>query len=391
MHHLAIVQKSLSNVIHSKRLETLQQMVNSAFMAQSLTVTQLGRALPSTSEKNGIKKADRFLSNEKIHAEYPLISQRLISYLIPCNSSPWIIVDWSKMPHKDFHVLRASYAASGRSITLYEEVHEAKYLGSQKAHNQFVTTLHKLLPDSCNPIIITDAGFGVPWFKLILKQGWNYIGRVRGNKYYSKLPDIWLKCQGLKDIAVPSPKFIGAVKLTKKHLFKTNLYVIKHSSKGRHALNKAGNIRRDSTSKSKSKAATEPLVIVTSLKHKTTMPKKVIKIYQTRMTIEEGFRDLKSSKYGFGFEHTLSYKPKRILILLLIAMIASFIAYIIGMIAESKNIHYQFQANTIKHKRVLSLFYLGRRIIKKQIQQQLPLVLKHNFNKINYISFLKMI
>jgi len=367
MHQLSILQNSLSNVTHGKRLHTLKEMVGAAFIAQSLTVTQLGRSLSSSqSERTGIRKADRFLSNTKLHREYPDICQTLCSYLIPKTSSPWILVDWTKMPHKDFNVLRASLVAEGRAITLYEEVHEEKRLGSPKVQRQFLEALKMILPRTCNPIIVTDAGFGVPWFKSVLKQNWNYIGRIRGTKYYSITEGLWLKVSGLTDIATPSPKYIGEISLTKKHSFNTNLYVVKHSSKGRHSFNKSGNIRKDSNSKSKSKAATEPLSIVTSLQHTHNMTNKVIKIYQTRMQIEEGIRDLKSTKYGFGFEHMMSYKPKRILMLLLIAMLAAFIAYITGLIAENKNLHYHFQANSIKHRRVLSLFYLGRRIIKKQ-------------------------
>ena len=53
--------------------------------------------------------------------------------------------------------------------------------------------------------------------------------------------------------------------------------------------------------------------------------------------------------------------------LLLLAQLAAFIAYFTGMIAEANNIQYQFQANSIKHRRVLSLCYLGKRIIKKKL------------------------
>ena len=95
--------------------------------------------------------------------------------------------------------------------------------------------------------------------------------------------------------------------------------------------------------------------------------KKVVKIYSCRMQIEEGFRDLKSSKYGFGFEKSKTKKPNRIEILLMIAMVASAMAYITGWIAEERKLHYKFQANTIKTRRVLSLFYLGCRVIKKRI------------------------
>lgn len=383
MHYLTIIQKTFQKIIHAKRLATLKLMVHATFMSQSLTVTQLGRALSyKQSERNGIRKADRFLSNKKLHDEYPLICKKLCSNLIQDTSHPFIIVDWTKVPHKKFHVIRASLAAPGRAITLYEEVHEEKYLGSQKVHKKFIQSLKEILPFNCKPIIITDAGFEISWFKLVLKQNWNYIGRVRGHKYYS-INDIWHKCYDLHNSITSAPSFIGEIKLTKKHSFETNMYAIKNTPKGRHAFNKAGNISKDSKSKSKSKAAKEPLVIVTSLLHKTSTPKKAIKIYQTRMTIEEGFRDLKSTKYGFGFEHMMSYKPKRILMLLLIAMIASFIAYITGMIAEKHNIHYLFQANTIKHRRVLSFFYLGRRIIKKRFLQKSNLLIEQNFYKLS--------
>ena len=92
------------------------------------------------------------------------------------------------------------------------------------------------------------------------------------------------------------------------------------------------------------------------------------------MQIEEGFRDLKSSKYGFGFENARSKNKKRIEILLLIASVASFIAWLIGWATEKNKLHYQFQSNTIKNRRVLSLFYLGCRVIKKERQKQCSLL-----------------
>jgi transposase len=110
------------------------------------------------------------------------------------------------------------------------------------------------------------------------------------------------------------------------------------------------------------KAANEPWLLVSSLKQP---PAVIIDIYAARMRIEEGFRDLKSSQFGFSFEHAYSNKIERIQILLMIAALASFLAYFIGWVAEKNQWHYQFQANSIKKLRVLSLFYLGCRIIKK--------------------------
>ncbi len=53
----------------------------------------------------------------------------------------------------------------------------------------------------------------------------------------------------------------------------------------------------------------------------------------------------------------------------MIAMLATLIAYLTGFIAEFNQWHYQFQANTTKKRRVISLFFLGCRIIKKKFRQ----------------------
>lgn len=81
------------------------------------------------------------------------------------------------------------------------------------------------------------------------------------------------------------------------------------------------------------------------------------------MQIEEGFRDLKSTKYGFGFEHVNTLHIYRLNVFFLIAMLSSFLAWIIGWLAEKVNLQARYQANSTKNKRVLSLFYLGYRII----------------------------
>ncbi len=103
-----------------------------------------------------------------------------------------------------------------------------------------------------------------------------------------------------------------------------------------------------------------------------------------RTHLKEGFRDLKSTKYGFGFEHTHSKNIMRLENLLLIAMLASIVAWIIGWQAEKEKLHYQFQANSIKNRRVLSLFFLGCRIIKKKIRLEL---IKFNSSQLVWAEF----
>ena len=115
------------------------------------------------------------------------------------------------------------------------------------------------------------------------------------------------------------------------------------------------------------KSGQEPWILASSLSGPG-IEKKVIKIYKKRMQIEEGFRSLKSSRYGLGFENAYSKKIERIEVLLLIAAVASFIAWLVGWVSEKEKIHYQFQSNTVKKRRVLSLFYLGCQVIKRKIK-----------------------
>ncbi len=62
-------------------------------------------------------------------------------------------------------------------------------------------------------------------------------------------------------------------------------------------------------------------------------------MYSKRMQIEQNFRDLKSSQYGFSFEHAYSKSIERIQVLLMIAILATLLAYLTGFIAEIKRIN----------------------------------------------------
>ncbi|MCW8992922.1 MAG: transposase, partial [Gammaproteobacteria bacterium] len=106
----------------------------------------------------------------------------------------------------------------------------------------------------------------------------------------------------------------------------------------------------------------EPWLLVTSLPATSKLAKKVVSIYSTRMQIEESFRDVKSVRFGIGFELNLSRSAERLQILLLVAMIATFVLWLLGMAARNSQQHLQYQANTVKNRQVLSAIYLGLRV-----------------------------
>ncbi|PMG43400.1 hypothetical protein BCU91_00445 [Shewanella sp. 10N.286.52.B9] len=79
------------------------------------------------------------------------------------------------------------------------------------------------------------------------------------------------------------------------------------------------------------------------------------------MQIEEGFRDVKT---GLKMNDGGSRKSNRLSVLLLIACLSQFILYLFGLAVKAANKHRQYQANSIKHRNVLSNQFIGLRAYK---------------------------
>lgn len=360
-----ILYKHLSKVMHDTRLATLSALVGSLFHAKIFNLTGLGRALKSEAqERHAIRRVDRFLGNKLIQKDRLKIYKTICRLLIGNTKKPLIIVDWSPIPNKTESVLRAALATSGRALTLYEEIHPQKKYANPKLHLKFLKKLWSMLDDDVKPTIITDAGFSLSWFEAILSFGWNYVGRIRGNKLYRlRGATGWSAISSLHKDASGTPIFLGEIELCKDSKFYTKAYLYKSQRKGRKAKTHCGNLRRSKQSLKYAQGKKEPWILVSSLAE---TAKNVIKIYGLRMQIEEGFRDLKSTKYGFGFEHVNTNHIYRLNVFFLIAMLAAFIAWVMGWLAEKVNLQSQYQANSTRSKRVLSLFYLGCRIIVRE-------------------------
>ena len=89
-----------------------------------------------------------------------------------------------------------------------------------------------------------------------------------------------------------------------------------------------------------------------------------MKIYAKRMKIKHSFRDSKDPKWGMGMRMNRSQDPMRLILQLMIGFLASFLLWLIGLCLEEKGMHRDFQANSIKHKRVLSLVFLALEAVR---------------------------
>ncbi len=377
MHARKFLHGLLGNTIHKLRKLSLIEAVLAAIDTKKLSLTAIGRAISTPiQERSGIQKINRLLGNLHLQSDRKTILTNISAMLIGTKKSCDILVDWTKYPASGDVVLRASLVAvaDGRSLTLYEERHPQKKLGSRSVQKMFLQALKSVLPPQCKPVIITDAGFYNYWFTEVQRNGWDYIGRVRGIRKYRRIGEKkFTPCSSLWKQAGSQSKSLGEVILTEKNPFLTCLYLIKGRLSGRKVRTRAGKIRRDKDSVNYGRSHREPWLLASSLKGRSAA-KSVTNKYKFRMQIEQEFRDLKGKRYGFGLEESKTKTGNRRSILLLIGMLSSLVAWIIGITAEKKGLHTQFQSNSVKNRRVISLVYLGCRIIKKRLKIPMYLI-----------------
>jgi hypothetical protein len=352
--------------MHKLRRTALFVNVLAALRGGVLTVTHLGRSITSEAkEKHCIKRADRLLSNRRLHREWQDIYSSLTRLLIGNKHRPVISVDWSDLDECKRHfLLRASVPIEGRSLTLYEEVHTVKSKEKPKTHQRFLQQLKAMLPPDCRPILVTDAGFRTPWFKQVEALGWDWVGRIR-NRHEVQLPgeEEWIPCKSLYPQATSTPKTLGHARVTASNPITCQLVLYKGKPKGRVHLNRFGQRARSAHSRKQATAQREPWLLGTSLPEGFKLAQKVVKLYAFRMKIEEAFRDLKSTRFGLSLELHRTYQVERLQVLLLVATLALMVTWLMGKATELTGQHRHYQANTVRDRVVLSTIFLGLKVI----------------------------
>ena len=189
------------------RRHSLAAIVLAALSGTRLTVTDLGRAIRSPAkQKPCITRADRVLANAHLQrARVPTYSA-LSRVLIAAPKRPVILVDWSDLDaYKRPFLLRAAVALNARALTVYEEVPTTQTKEKPQTHRAFLRTLKAMLAEDCCPIIVSDAGFRGPWFKLVAALGWEWVGRVRNRTFIQMAGTAsWVPAKSLYRTARPA-------------------------------------------------------------------------------------------------------------------------------------------------------------------------------------------
>jgi len=160
-------------------------------------------------------------------------------------------------------------------------------------------------------------------------------------------------------LARSTPRDMGLMDTVRNAPWVCRVVIHRKPRRGRKHRNHFGHIARSKVSLQCAAREREPWLIVASPALADLSARQLIVLYGRRMQIESSFRDLKSHRYGQGFEDSLTRSGKRIEILLLVNALAAFASWLAGLACEAVGIaHWLSPRRSVR--RLYSVLRLGR-------------------------------
>lgn len=358
--------------IHRRRLQALAVVVDGLLRVRRLGVVAIGRGLAGVAAvKHRIKRVDRLIGNEHLAAQRGACYALMCRWAVSGLAEPVIVVDWSPLRRdRSWHVLRAGLAVRGRTLTLYEEVHPEARLGSRRVQHRFLQQLASMLPSGCTPIVVTDAGFGQPWLQAVSALGWHWVTRLRGRLYlaWHQHPSAWVCLRSLYERASSRARKLGLAWVVRSRPIEAVIVAYRSPYKGRSRKTVFGESARRKHSRYQARRQREPwMLAISPALARRCSPRRIVNLYRCRMQIEEAFRDLKSTRYGYGYPgvHTRS-DPRRMANLLLVAALALWLQWCIGWDQRERAHAYQTNSSRRRATAVLSIITTAAIHIQQQ-------------------------
>jgi hypothetical protein len=356
-----ILRRVVGNVgveIHQARLGAVIAVVAALVRGGEVGLAALGRAIGQRSYKHGIKRVDRLLGNEALAAELDVFYGAIARYVLRSVKRPVILLDWTRV-RNTMCALTAAVPVEGRAVTIYSISCALSDYAKPGLELAFLKKLKTLLSSDSRAVIVADAGFRAPWIRRARELGFDFVTRIRGRTRLRRQGEQqWTHWKALIPEARRTPRALGPFDMTQRCPVEVRLVVVDQRSKRARSSKLR---RRNLRAQRAVRAQREPWVLATSL---ALPPTDVVALYATRMQIELTFRDLKSHRFGWGFEDARSRSIPRMAIQVLLAALASLVAMLLGLAAEDAGLRRQFQANTTTARRVLSLVALGCAVLR---------------------------
>jgi hypothetical protein len=332
-----IVQDTFGADLHAKQRESIGHCVIGALHADRAGVAAIGRAAARRRgkvDRHGIKQFDRYLSNDKVRPQVflPRVARRRIA----ARKEVVVALDWTEFA-SDGHstIVISMVTRHGRATPLVWKTVRSSKLKRRRAgyEDDALETLAQLVPSGTRVTVLADRGFGdQKRYEHILSLGFHYVIRFRQgilltNQFGDRAAAVhWLHRSGrarmLKEVAVTADCYIPAA------------IVLVRAKKMKEAWCLA-------TSREDLPAD------------------EIVRLYGKRFSIEETFRDQKDRRFGLGLYYTHLGDPGRRDRMLLVLVLASLIATLLGAAGERIGLDRLLRANTVKHRRTHSLFRQG--------------------------------
>lgn len=350
------VFEPLKGFIHGARLNCLCRVVLAAVLARSLRLSLLGKMLPtSVDRKHAIKRVDQLLGNPALEGDADVVQQYLAG-LLAADREPVLLVDWTNIGTL-WTAIVVTYVSRGRGLTLCWEVRPSQRQNAPHVETRLLNRIEKLLPGA-TPVLVTDAGFRGPWMRKVLKRRWHFVGRVRGHVMVRRDGGEWMNVKSLWPTARKKARDEGTFELARVRPVSVRLVTQQRKRPWKNKTLPAVGRRK----KRNIKSAKEPLIIATSLRHASAAA--IADIYGHRWQIEMTFRDQKCARFGLDLNAVRTKILERASAYMLLAVMAHYVAYVVGELAERADIARRFQANTVTQRRVLSVVRLGQEILR---------------------------
>lgn len=341
MHAVTVLQKCLSIVfeqMHAARVAVLLGAVQALLSGRRLILMDLARAWPGAQRiRAPLKRLDRLLGNVHLQRERVALYRVMAQWLLR-QDRPIIIIDWSALrPDNRWQLLRAGVPVGGRTLTILEMIYPKSMLASPRAERAFLRQLHQLVPAQVRPILVTDAGFRAPWFRAVARLGWDYVGRLR-HRTRIKLEGgcDWFDNRELCRNATSRAQRFMNVSMVESDPCLCDLVLYRKPKQGRFRLTRTGSRSASRRSFKAELRERDPWLLVVSAGLADLKASRIVALYGKRMQIEQSFRDLKCERMGCAFRYSLTRTIDRLLILLLLQALATFVAWLMALTLQRK-------------------------------------------------------
>jgi len=337
------IEHSLVDVMDARMRNTTSFIVAGIVEAHSVNLASIAREMPGeTSDKHKIKRVDRFMGNGAV--DVAGISRALLrNYGFQPGMRVLLSLDWTTIGK--YEALTTSVVTGGRALPFHWTVIDKKKTRMAVAERFHVEELASLLPEGVDFTCLFDAGFdSVDFISHLQSENLRFVVRCatgvcirpEGEKDWIKISEFeWQRGRAYD---------WGTSALTKEHEFQVRIV-------GVHDPNQK-----------------KPWLLLTNLPDDA---RTVITFYGHRFETEETYKDFKDIRDGLQLKGQRLKSPDRLARLIAVETIAYWVMVMAGLYGEELGLHRPMQANTIRHRRVLAVWRVGRRLLRRgRIQRQ---------------------